>query len=130
MNMGLPAEHLRLWTESNLVVRLAVTHQVLQGRGLHDLLVVVADDGTLVEQVVCRFFGASVVEREDDHVVAVVVGDQLWRLARNVPSVIRYVEEIPMDAFPLVTAPAGHTPGISAVTAKAPSLFPLEYPSA
>jgi len=89
--------------------------------------VVIADDNTLVEHVVSRFFVASVVERQEDHVVAVLVGDQLWRLARNIPAVIRYVEEIPMNACPLVTAPKGSTPGISAV-AVMPPLELLHYP--
>ena len=120
MTCALPPNHLHLWRQSSLVVRLAVSYQVLQGRGLHDLLVVVANDDTLVEQVLCRFFAASVVEHQNDHVVAVLVDDQLWRLARNVPSVIRYVDEIPGDAFPLVTAPRGATPGISAVAVKSP----------
>lgn len=127
MSTGLPAEHLRLWQECNLVVRLTVTHQVLQGHRLHDLLAVLADDGTLVEHVVSRFFASSVVEHQDDRVVAVLVGEQLWRMARNVPAVVRYVEEIPTKAFPLVTAPKGATPGISAVSVRAP-LRPLHYP--
>jgi len=129
MSSGLPAAHLQLWRASSLAVRLAVTHEVVQGRRLHDLLVVVADDNTLVEQVVSRFFVASVVDHQDDRVVAVVIGEQLWRLARNVPSVIRYVEEIPREAFPLVTAPSGVTPGISAVAVRSP-VFPIHYPCA
>jgi len=129
MTRALPPEHLQLWRACSLVVRLAVSHQVVQGRRLHELLVVIADDNTLVEHVVSRFFAASVVERQEDHVVAVLVGDQLWRLARNVPSVIRYVEEIPVHAFPLVTAPRGATPGISAVAVRSP-VEPIHYPSA
>lgn len=120
MNTGLPPEHLRLWHECNLVVRLTVTHQVLRGHRLHDVLAVLADDGTLVQQIVARFFGNSVVEHQDGRVVAVLVGDQLWRLARNVSAVVRYVEEIPTNAFPLVTAPRGVTPGISAVAVQSP----------
>lgn len=111
------------------MVRLAVSYQMVQGRRPHDLLVVIADDDTLVKEVVCRFFPGSVVEHQDDRVVAVLVGEQLWRAARNVPAVIRYVEEIPRDAFPLVTAPRGTTPGISAVTVRSP-LEPSHYPSA
>lgn len=129
MTSGLPPEHLRLWREASLAVRLAVSYQVRQGRRLHDLLVVIADDDTLVEQVLCRFFAASVVEQENDQVVAVLVGEQLWRMARNVSSVMRYVEEIPVNAFPLVTAPLHCIPGISSVTVRSP-LEPIHYPSA
>lgn len=110
------------------MVRLAVAHHVLQGRGLHDFVVVVADDNTLVEQVISRFFSVSVVEDDDDRVVAILVGDQLWKMARNVPAVVRYVEEIPAQAFPLVTAPLHCTPGISAVGVRSP-VFPRHYPS-
>lgn len=128
MSTGLPPAHLQLWQDCKLTVQLAVSHQVLHGCRLHDILAVVADDDTLVEQVVCRFFPVSIVEHKHDRVVALLVGEQLWRLARNVPSVIRYADQIPKDAFPLVTAPLHCIPGISAVAVGTP-VFPLHYSS-
>lgn len=114
----LPPRHVALWVPARLRVRLAVSTNWYRGVPLHEQLAVVADRSTLVARVVEGFFGGDVIDRDHGAVTAVLIGEAMWRLARNIPVVERYVEEIASDAFALLTAPSEARPGLSAVRAR------------
>lgn len=116
---GLPPCHWALWAPARLSIKLAVSTNWARGVPIHEQLAVVADRSTLVARVIEAFFGADVVDHNGQTSIAVLAGETMWRLARNLGAIENYVEEIDRDAFALLTAPAGARPGLSTVRARA-----------
>ncbi len=113
----MPAAHKTLWLKGKLTVKLAASRYFVAGRPMSEILAVIADPGTLIAEVVRRFFGAQVVQAGggDDPFVGLLVGDAMDRLLLNFPDTAARMRSVPKHALLLITAPIGSRPGASMV---------------
>lgn len=106
--------HRKLWLAARPVVRRSVCRLVANSVDLGEVLVVIADDGTVIAEVV-QVLCPEVVVQARQPFVAVLVGEERMVVAAVLGSVEAYLATVAGGSFAVLTVPAAETPMVATV---------------
>jgi len=104
--------HRRLWVAARPAVRREVCGFVVGGVEPDDILVVIADHGTIVAKMI-PILRPEAVDLGREPLVAVLVGEQRQVATVALNGLAAYVARVPADSITVVTVPAGATPMVA-----------------
>lgn len=104
--------HRELWLAARPMVRRHVCRLVVVGADPREILVLIADRGTVITEVV-QMDVPEMVLQVGDPFVSVLVGKQRGVAAAVLRGVDVHLAALPRGSFSVVTVPAGATPMIA-----------------